>query len=64
MENSGPITFTTSKAALTAYTRSMGRVFAIESPGIVMTAIYPGVILTKGGHWDEILKIILNIRNI
>lgn len=56
MENSGPITFTTSKAALTAYTRSMGRVLAIESPGIVMTAIYPGVILTKGGHWDEILK--------
>ena len=56
MENSGPVTFTTSKAALTAYTRSMGRVFAIESPGVVMTALYPGVIVTENGHWDNILK--------
>ncbi|WP_320675737.1 SDR family oxidoreductase [Prochlorococcus sp. MIT 1300] len=56
LENSGPVTFTTAKAALTAYTRSMGRVLAIESPGIVMTAVYPGVIVTPGGHWDSILK--------
>ena len=56
LENSGPITFTAAKAALTAYTRSMGRVLAIEDPNIVMTALYPGVINTKGGHWEKILK--------
>ena len=56
LENSGPVTFTSAKAALTAYTRSMGRVLAIESQGIVMTAVYPGVIVTQGGHWDTILK--------
>lgn len=56
LENSGPVTFSTVKAALTAYTRSTGRVLAIESPKIVMTAIFPGVVLTKGGHWEEVLK--------
>jgi len=56
LENSGPVTFTTAKAALTAYTRSMGRVLAIESPGVVMSALYPGVIVTPGGHWDRILS--------
>ena len=24
--------------------------------GIVMTAIFPGVVITKGGHWEEVLK--------
>ena len=33
----------------------MGRVLAIESQGIV-AAVYPGVIVTQGGHWDTILK--------
>ena len=56
LENSGPVTFTTAKASLTAYTRSMGRCLAIDSPGVVMTAVYPGVIITPGGHWDEIIK--------
>lgn len=56
LENSGPVTFSTVKAALTAYTRSMGRVLAIEEPGIVMSAVFPGVVLTKGGHWEEVLK--------
>ena len=54
-ENSGPVTYTSSKAALTAYTRTRGRILAIESPGIVMTAVYPGVIKTKGGHWEKVL---------
>ena len=54
-ENSGPVTYTSSKAALTAYTRTMGRILASESPGIVMTAVYPGVIKTKGGHWEKVL---------
>ena len=56
LENSGPVSFSTVKAALTAYTRSMGRVLAIEEPGIVMTAIFPGVVVTKGGHWEAVLK--------
>ncbi len=56
LENSGPVTFSTVKAALSAYTRSMGRVLAIEEEGIVMTALFPGVVLTKGGHWEEVLK--------
>lgn len=55
-ENSGPVTYTCSKAALTAYTRTMGRILATESPGIVMTAVYPGVIKTKGGHWEKVLR--------
>ena len=56
LENSGPVTFTTAKASLTAYTRSMGRCLAIDAPGTVMTAVYPGVIITPGGHWDVILN--------
>jgi NAD(P)-dependent dehydrogenase (short-subunit alcohol dehydrogenase family) len=56
LENSGPVTFSAAKAALTAYTRSMGRVLAIESPNVVMTAVFPGVVVTKGGHWEHVLK--------
>ena len=56
LENSGPVTFSAAKAALTAYTRSMGRVLAIEAPKVVMTAVFPGVVVTKGGHWEEVLK--------
>ena len=56
LENSGPITFSASKAALTAYTRSMGRVLATEHNNVVMTALSPGIVLTKGGHWEEVLK--------
>jgi NAD(P)-dependent dehydrogenase (short-subunit alcohol dehydrogenase family) len=56
LENSGPVTFSVAKAALTAYTRSMGRVLAMEEPGIVMSAVFPGVVLTKGGHWEKVLS--------
>ena len=31
----------------------MGK-FLLESPGIVMTAVYPGVIKTIGGHWEKV----------
>lgn len=55
LENSGPVTFSTVKAALTAYTRSTGRVLAIEAPGVVLTAVFPGVVVTKGGHWEHVL---------
>lgn len=52
LEVSGPAPFNSAKAALTAYTRSVGRLMAIEYPGIVMTAVAPGIVVTPGGHWD------------
>lgn len=56
LENSGPVPYCTSKASLTAYTRCMGRILAIETSNVVMSAVLPGVVLTEGGHWDNILK--------
>lgn len=56
LENSGPVPFCASKAALGAYTRSMGRVLATETPNVVMTAVMPGVVATEGGHWEKVLK--------
>lgn len=55
LENMGAVTYTVSKAALTAYSRTMGRILATQSPGVVMTAVFPGVILTEGGYWDQVL---------
>lgn len=55
LENSGPVTYCASKAALTAYTRTMGRILATESSNVVMTAVMPGVIATEGGYWEEAL---------
>ena len=52
LEISGPSTFNVSKAALTAYTRSVGRQLAVEK-NIVMTAVAPGVIPTEKGHWNK-----------
>jgi len=52
IEVSGPSSFNASKAALTAYTRSVGRQLAIEKQNIVMTAVAPGVIPTEDGHWN------------
>jgi NAD(P)-dependent dehydrogenase (short-subunit alcohol dehydrogenase family) len=56
LEQRGPIAYSAAKSALTAYTRSMGLLLAKESPGVVMTAVFPGVIFTKGGHWDKVLQ--------
>ena len=56
LEQRGPVAFTCAKAALTAYTRSMGLLLAKDSPGVVMTAVFPGVVFTEGGHWDKVLK--------
>lgn len=50
MENQGPVPYCAIKAALTAYTRGMGRVVAPD--GVVMTAILPGAVFTHGGYWD------------
>jgi 3-oxoacyl-[acyl-carrier protein] reductase len=54
LENSGPVPYSTMKAAYTAYTRSMARVLA--PTGIVMSAVLPGVVLTEDGHWNKVLK--------
>lgn len=56
LENMGPVTYGVSKSALTAYTRTMGRILATEAKNVVMSAVFPGVVKTKGGHWDKILK--------
>ena len=53
IEISGPASFNASKAALTAYTRSVGRQLALEKRNIVMTAVAPGVIVTEKGHWNK-----------
>ena len=34
----------------------MGRILATEAKNVVMTAVFPGVVITKGGHWDKVLK--------
>lgn len=54
MENNGPVTYCSMKAALTAYSRSMGRVLA--KTGIVMSAIFPGAVFTRGGFWDKVMN--------
>ena len=56
MEISGPSTYNASKAALTAYTKSVGRSLALEKKNIVMTAVAPGIVVTEKGHWSKILK--------
>lgn len=56
MEISGPSTFNASKAALTAYTKSVGRFLALEKRNIVMTAVAPGIVYTEKGHWKNIFK--------
>jgi 3-oxoacyl-[acyl-carrier protein] reductase len=56
VENMGPVTYGVSKASLTTYTRTMGRILATEGGEVVMTAIFPGVVVTEGGHWDRVLK--------
>ena len=53
MEISGPSTYNASKAALTAYTKSVGRALALKKKNIVMTAVAPGVVMTKEGHWNK-----------
>lgn len=54
LENHGPVQYCSAKAALVAYTRSMGRFLAPD--GIIMTAVLPGAVLTAGGYWDQALR--------
>jgi NAD(P)-dependent dehydrogenase (short-subunit alcohol dehydrogenase family) len=53
IENRGPVTFCAAKAALLAFTKGMGRILAQESPGVVMSAVLPGIVMTEGGHWAK-----------
>ena len=40
LENMGPVTYGVSKSALTAYTRTMGRILATEAKNVVMSAVF------------------------
>ena len=51
LENQGPVPYCTAKAGLTAYTRSMGRIYSKD--GISMSCILPGAVFTEGGYWDD-----------
>ncbi|KKK83790.1 hypothetical protein LCGC14_2789840 [marine sediment metagenome] len=51
LENQGPPSYCAAKAALIAYTRSVGRFVAKD--GIVMNTILPGAVFTEGGYWDK-----------
>ncbi len=54
MENNGPVTYCAAKAALLAYTRSLGRVYAKD--GIVISAMIPGAVIGPKSYWDIALK--------
>ena len=47
-------TYTCAKAFLNMYTKVLGR--EIARFGVIFSAIMPGVILSKGKHWDRLLK--------
>lgn len=55
-EQQGPWQYCAAKASLSAYTRSMGRTLASEAPGIVMSAVLPGVVETEDGHWAKVKR--------
>jgi 3-oxoacyl-[acyl-carrier protein] reductase len=50
-ENLGPAPYCAAKAALNAYTKSFGRIFAAD--GIVVSAVAPGAVLSPGGPWEK-----------
>jgi len=54
LENNGPVTYCTMKAALVSYTRCIGRILAPD--GVVVSAILPGAVVTEGGHWERAQK--------
>lgn len=55
LENQGPPSYCAAKAALNAYTRSLGRY--VSKHNVIMTSIMPGAVLTKGGYWDKKIKL-------
>ena len=42
------------KAALNTYVRGLG--CAVAPDGVIVTAVMPGAILTRDGHWDIVSK--------
>ena len=50
LENQGTIPYCSIKAALTSYTRSLGRY--VSPDGINISSVLPGAVYTKGGYWD------------
>jgi len=54
LENQGTIPYCSIKAALTAYTRSIGRFVAAD--GVNISAVLPGAVFTRGGYWDKASK--------
>lgn len=50
----GSAPYGASKAYLNAYVKVLGR--AMATTGVVVSAIMPGAIWAKGGHWDNIRK--------
>lgn len=50
-ENQGTVPYCSMKAALNAYTRSMGRVVAKD--GVSISAVMPGAVFTQDGYWDH-----------
>jgi 3-oxoacyl-[acyl-carrier protein] reductase len=53
-EHQGSIAYSVAKAALTAYVRGMGRTYAPD--GIVISAVVPGVVLSEGGSWHDLVQ--------
>jgi NAD(P)-dependent dehydrogenase (short-subunit alcohol dehydrogenase family) len=51
LENQGTLPYCAAKAALNAYTRSLGRVVAKD--GVNVSAVLPGAVWTEGGYWDD-----------
>jgi len=54
LENQGTVPYCSIKAALCAYTRSMGRF--VSKDGINISAVLPGAVYTEGGYWDKTSK--------
>lgn len=54
LENHGPLPYCAAKAAMIAYTRSLGRL--VSPDGVIVTAVLPGAVYTEGGYWEVAAK--------
>lgn len=54
LENQGPPSYSSAKAALNAYVRGLARYLAADN--VILTSLMPGAIFTDGGYWDEVSK--------
>ena len=51
----GALPYACAKSYLNMYTKTLGREFAKDN--VIITALMPGAILSKGKHWDKLQKI-------